>query len=163
MFLVLHPKFSRQQVSASWEFLLWREKTSLLYCFIRDAIDPELKYNKNRKKSQETADKIGEKSEIKVSARGERTLRLKKSENLLTRTENFGFRIDATLGEKWSSSQHRRLPSANFRLFHYIFSADNAATRRGVGPRLFFFAKGGRVEKVYCLSETFPPLYLENL
>lgn len=85
MFLVLHPKFSRQQVSASWEFLLGREKTSLLYCFIRDAIDPELKYNKNRKKSQETADKIGEKSEIKVSARGERTLRLKENRKIFWR------------------------------------------------------------------------------
>lgn len=60
MFRVLHPEFSRQQLSASWDFLLGRKKTSLLYFFIQDAIDLKLKYNE---KIERKARKLQTKSE----------------------------------------------------------------------------------------------------
>lgn len=139
MFFVLHPQFSRQQVSASWEFLLGREKTSLLYFFTRDAIDPELNYNKNRKKTPGKCRQNRRKIWKKSFCERRTNFTVEKSENLVTRTENFGFRIDATLNEKWSSSQHRRLSSSSRRIlgFFITFSPQTMPTRVVVGePRL---------------------------
>lgn len=127
MFHVLHPKFPRQQLSASRDFLLGREKTSLLYFFIRDAIDPELKYNKNRKKSQEIADKIGEKSERK---------------SLREANELYGWEIgkssDANRKFRFSNRCHAREVQVNTDFFHtsrrilgffITFSAQTMPTR----------------------------------